>query len=60
MFITTANSLDTIPHALLDRMEIIQVSGYTYDEKFNIAKNYLVKRVMDECNVENNGNKDIR
>ena len=53
MFITTANSLDTIPHALLDRMEIIQVSGYTYDEKFNIAKNYLVKRVMDECNVEN-------
>lgn len=54
MFITTANSLDTIPHALLDRMEIIQVSGYTYDEKFNIAKNYLVKRVMDECNVENN------
>ena len=54
MFITTANSLDTIPHALLDRMEIIQVSGYTYDEKFNIAKNYLVKRVMDECNVKNN------
>ena len=54
MFITTANSLDTIPLALLDRMEIIQVSGYTYDEKFNIAKNYLVKRVMDECKVENN------
>lgn len=54
IFITTANSLETIPRALLDRMEIIQVSGYTYDEKFNIAKNYLVKRVMDECNVKDN------
>lgn len=52
LFITTANSLDTIPRALLDRMEIIQVSGYTYEEKFNIAKNHLVKRAMDEYSVK--------
>lgn len=52
LFITTANSLDTIPRALLDRMEIIEVSGYTYEEKFNIAKKYLVKRAMDEYGVD--------
>ena len=52
LFITTANSLDTIPRALLDRMEIIEVSGYTYEEKFNIAKNHLVKRAMDEYGVD--------
>ena len=52
LFVTTANSLETIPRALLDRMEIIEVSGYTYEEKFNIAKKYLLKRVMKECNVD--------
>ncbi|WP_303189061.1 endopeptidase La [uncultured Clostridium sp.] len=52
LFITTANSLETIPRALLDRMEIIEVSGYTYEEKFNIAKKHLLKRVMKECNVD--------
>ena len=52
LFITTANSLDTIPRPLLDRMEIIEVSGYTYEEKFNIAKNHLVKRAMDEYSVD--------
>ena len=52
MFITTANSLDTIPRPLLDRMETVEVSGYTYEEKFHIAKNHLIPKLFKEYNID--------
>jgi ATP-dependent Lon protease len=58
LFVTTANSLDTIPAPLLDRMEIIRLSGYSEEEKAQIAQRYLLPRQLahagltaEQCNI---------
>ena len=50
-FITTANILDTIPEALLDRLEVIHFAGYTEDEKFNIGKTHLIKKQLEAVSL---------
>lgn len=51
-FIATANTLETIPAPLLDRMEVINLTGYTSAEKMHIAKNYLIPKQLDEHGIK--------
>jgi len=52
LFVCTANVSDTIPGPLLDRMEVIQLSGYILEEKMNIAKKYLVPQIMKDSGLQ--------
>lgn len=57
VFITTANTLETIPPALLDRMEILRIAGYSDEEKLQIARKYLIPRVLAEHGMSGKGKK---
>ena len=58
MFITTANILDTIPAPLRDRMEVIQLSGYTAEEKHEIARRYLIPRQIERNGLTPRADRD--
>src|SRR5271154_1989058 len=53
MFIATANLMDTVPSALRDRMEVIQLAGYSSEEKLAIAQRFLVPKQLDENGLKN-------
>src|SRR5262249_12415641 len=52
MFVATCNMLDTIPSALRDRMEVIQLAGYTEEEKYFITQKYLIPKQMTENGIK--------
>ncbi len=52
LFITTANDLSTVPAPLKDRMEIIELYSYTFNEKFNIAKKYLIPKLLKQYSLK--------
>ncbi len=52
MFITTANSLDNVSLALLDRLEVIQIEGYTDQEKLNISKKHIIPKIISDYKLE--------
>ena len=52
LFITTANALDTVPRPLLDRMEVLRLSGYSEEEKAQIATRYLLPRQLNETGLK--------
>ena len=54
MFIATANTIDPIPEPLLDRLEVLHLSGYTEEEKMNIAINYLIPEEIEESGLSEN------
>lgn len=53
LFIATANNLDSIPLPLLDRMEVVQISGYTTAEKLAIASNHLIPKILTDLKIPN-------